>query len=128
MRRDLAQPRHAGIAQLHLRVESARDGGDDDGFALLGEQFENALLGYQECIDSPDLLIQRPGDPFLHQWSRQSDRNRVDVVPVHPRNRGLACMNVEKRRNVFEQVAQEARVIAEEFDAVKRGVQRPVGH
>jgi hypothetical protein len=62
MRRHLAQPLHAGVFHRHRGVEAFGDGVGDHGLALFLEQFDQALLLFDQRVDAGGFVVKEAGD------------------------------------------------------------------
>ena len=58
MRRHLAQPLHAGLLYRGVGVEALGDGVGDDGLALFLEEFDQALLFFDQGIDFGGFVVE----------------------------------------------------------------------
>ena len=85
VRRDLAQPRDAGIAHRRARVEAAGDGAGDDRPALLGQQLQQAFLRRHQRVQPRRLPVEVVGDGALRLERVNEDRNVGKVGGVDRR-------------------------------------------
>ena len=65
MRRNLAEPGDAGVAEGGAGVEAAGDGAGDERPALLGQQPEHPLLRRHQRIQPRRLAVEVVGDGAL---------------------------------------------------------------
>ena len=85
MRRDVAEPVHAGGLRRGVRVEPARDGPLDDGLLLLGQQRDEPLLGLDEPVHLGALVVEVPRDLLLLLDWREHAKDLFEVlVPQAP--------------------------------------------
>ncbi|OHR85609.1 hypothetical protein HMPREF3289_25575 [Pseudomonas sp. HMSC75E02] len=75
MRRHLTQPLHAGVFHRHRRVEAFGDGVRDDGLALFLEQFDQALLLFDQRVDAGGFVVEEAGDLGLFFKRRRNNSN-----------------------------------------------------